>query len=66
MKTKIVRMSGHKDISKRVAGISMFRVTGPDENNERRTIFVIGTRKQAESVDLRDYKESQIIDFSEQ
>ena len=54
MKTKIVKVRPAKLIVDRLAGIAVFRITGPSASTgERVTIVFTGTREEAEKQVLR-------------
>lgn len=54
MKVKITKVKNVKSIQERMAGVAVWRITGPSvDNNERVTVKFTGTRKQAEQVELR-------------
>lgn len=54
MKTKIVKVKSAKNLSDRIRGVGVFRITGPSELNDKRvTVFFEGTRQEAEKVILR-------------
>lgn len=56
MKRKITKINNVKDMQSRLAGVAVWRVTGPDQNGQRVTVEFTGTRQQAESVELQLYK----------
>lgn len=64
MKKKITKIESHKNLSKRVAGYGLFRITGPCVYTKNRlTVYVKGTREFAESIHLNSkiYYQNQIL-----
>ena len=54
MKTKIVKVKPAKNVTDRLAGKGIFRITGPSvETGKRVTIEFEGTRAEAEKVTLK-------------
>lgn len=54
MKKKVTRLKTVKCLADRIAGIAVWRITGPDvTTHERVTIEFTGTRAQAEQIELR-------------
>lgn len=54
MKRKIVRVRHAKRIEDRVAGIAVFRITGPSAlTGKRASVEFEGTREEAEKVELK-------------
>lgn len=57
MKKKVTRLRTVKSLADRIAGIAVWRITGPDvTTNERVSIEFTGTRAEAEQVQLRKTK----------
>jgi len=54
MKRKITKVQNAKDMQARLAGIALWRVTGPDKFGKRVTIEFMGTREAAERLELTD------------
>lgn len=54
VKTKIKKVKSSKDFSERLAGVGTWRITGPSKSTGKRVnIEFVGTREQAEKVELK-------------
>ena len=48
MKTKIVKVRSAKTIQDKIAGIGLFRLTGPSPTGDRVVVEIMATREQVE------------------
>lgn len=55
MKRKITKVSNVKDLQARLAGVAVWRVTGPNKFGERITVNFTGTRAEAEALNFNSY-----------